>query len=81
MKEFQHVGINVGSLTLTQMIVTDVGKKISIWRQCNKSDISRYGNAEKWTFDWVIAPSKFRCVVVEWVLGFNKKYLKFHFRH
>ena len=34
---------------------------------------------KKWTFDWVIAPSKYGCVVEEWILGFSKKYLKFHF--
>ena len=41
--------------------------------------IVRGGHAEKWTFDWVIAPSNYGCVVVEWILGFSKKYLKFHF--
>ena len=44
-------------------------------------DIVRGGNAEKRTFDWVIAPLKYGCVLVEWVLGFNKKYFKFHFGH
>ena len=24
-----------------------------------KNDISRGGNAEKWTFDWIIAPPKY----------------------
>ena len=41
----------------------------------------RGGNAEKRTFDWVIAPLKDGCVFVEWVLGFNLKYFKFHFGH
>ena len=36
------------------------------------SGILRGGNAEKWNFDWVIAPPKYDCVVVEWVLGINK---------
>ena len=31
------------------------------------------GNAEKWTFYWVIATPKYGCVVVEWVVGFNEK--------
>ena len=43
--------------------------------------IHRGGNAEKWNFDWVIAPPKYGCVVVEWVLGINKKYFKFDFGH
>ena len=43
--------------------------------------MSRGGNAEKRTFDWVIAPLKDGCVFVEWVLGFNLKYFKFHFGH
>ena len=41
----------------------------------------RGGNAEKRTFDWVIATLKDGCVFVEWVLGFNFKYFKFHFGH
>ena len=35
--------------------------------------ISRGGNAEKWTFDWIIAPSKYGGEIVEWAGGFNKK--------
>jgi len=43
--------------------------------------ILRGGNAETWNFNWVIVPPKFGCVVVEWILGFNKKYSKFHYEH
>ena len=35
----------------------------------------------KLTFDWAIGPPKYGCVVVEWVLGFNQKYFRFHFGH
>ena len=33
------------------------------------------------TFDWVIAPPKYGCVVVDWTLGFNIKCFKFYFGH
>ena len=29
----------------------------------------------------IIAPSKYLCQAVEWVLGFNKTYIRFHFEH
>ena len=43
--------------------------------------ILRGGNAEKWTFDWEVAPLKYGCEVVEWSVDFNKKYSKFNFGH
>ena len=43
--------------------------------------IDRGGNAKKSTFDWVIAPPKNCSDIVELVLGFNKKYLRFRFGH
>ena len=43
--------------------------------------MTRGENAEKWTFDWVIAPSKYVCEVVEWSAGFDKKYSRFDFGH
>ena len=36
--------------------------------------IPRGGNAEKWTFDWIIVSSKYGGETVEWAGGFNKKY-------
>ena len=41
------------------------------------STITRGGNAEKRTFDWVIAPLKYGCVLVEWILSFNKNISNF----
>ena len=32
-----------------------------------------------WTFDWIIARSKYGGVIVEWAGAFNKKYWKFNF--
>ena len=43
--------------------------------------IFRGGNAEKWTFDWIIVPSKYGSEIVEWAGGFNKKYWKFNSGH
>ena len=45
------------------------------------SVIHRDGNAEKWTFDWVIAPPKYGREVVKWTGGLHKKYSKFYFGH
>ena len=43
--------------------------------------IVRGGNAEKLTFDWIIAPSKYGGEIVEWAGNFKKKYSKFNFGH
>ena len=43
--------------------------------------MTRDRNAGKLTFDWAIGPPKYGCEVVESVLGFNQKYLRFYFGH
>ena len=45
------------------------------------SDMSRGGNAEKMTFDRVIAPFKCCWQNVRWIFCFNKKYLIHNFGH
>ena len=43
--------------------------------------MTRGGNAEKLTFDWIIGPPKYGCEVVQWAEGFNKIYSRFNFGH
>ena len=40
--------------------------------------MTRGGNAEKLTFDWIIGPPKYGCEVVQWAEGFNKIYSRFN---
>ena len=46
-----------------------------------QSYMIRGGNVKKCSFDWVIAPPKYGCEVVEWAGGFNKRYSKLNFGH
>ena len=41
----------------------------------------RRGNAEKLTFEWIIESQKYGWEVAEWVWGFNRKIIIFHFGH
>ena len=79
-------------MTVTEMIIIaqndrypsrkwplfDNTTKMTVMHQIRKiTVIFRGGNAEKRTFDWVIAPLKYGCVLVEWILSFNKNISNF----
>ena len=57
-----------------------VSAKLAVTCLVNKCYVQGW-KCWKINFYWVIASPKHDCVVVEWNLGFNEKYFKFHFGH